>query len=197
MRTMLSPEIGSRGDFARLLNTRMLVAHAVEVGSHRGAFAERLLSEWNGACLHLVDPWKVTATSKGDRESDYRWCCERIRPWCDHVIIHRMTSEEAARPSNVGGNLNFVYIDGDHSYEAVAQDIALWWPKVGVDGILAGHDYYPPECPGVVQAVREFAEDQAIPVVWLSHEYGYTSWYVYKRKETRMLKWWHSTEVTI
>jgi hypothetical protein len=39
------------------------------------------------------------------------------------------------------GSLDFVFIDGDHSYEGVRQDITNWLPKVRRGGTLAGHDY--------------------------------------------------------
>ena len=37
---------------------------------------------------------------------------------------------------------DLVYIDADHRYEAVSQDIKVWMPKVKDNGILCGHDYY-------------------------------------------------------
>lgn len=40
------------------------------------------------------------------------------------------------------GAVDFVFIDADHSYESVTQDIIHWKPKVKSGGILAGHDYY-------------------------------------------------------
>jgi hypothetical protein len=50
-----------------------------------------------------------------------------------------------------------VFIDADHTYEAVKADIAAWLPKVKPDGILAGHDYkhFPSMNFGVIQAVTE------------------------------------------
>lgn len=47
---------------------------------------------------------------------------------------------------------DFVYIDGDHAYESVKQDLLLWTRKIKKTGILAGHDY---DWPGVKQAVDE------------------------------------------
>ena len=52
--------------------------------------------------------------------------------------------------------LDFVYVDGDHSYDAVVKDMRDWWPKVNIGGILAGHDYNDNN-PGTIQAVNEFA----------------------------------------
>lgn len=49
-------------------------------------------------------------------------------------------------------SLNFVYIDGDHAYESVREDIEAWYPKISPNGIIAGDDY---GWPGVKQAVKE------------------------------------------
>jgi len=38
-------------------------------------------------------------------------------------------------------SLDMVFIDGDHSTAAVLRDIAVWWPKVALGGVLAGDDY--------------------------------------------------------
>lgn len=51
-------------------------------------------------------------------------------------------------------SLDFVFIDGDHSYESVRADIAAWLPKIRYSGIIAGHDFSP-DFPGVVHAVTE------------------------------------------
>jgi hypothetical protein len=50
---------------------------------------------------------------------------------------------------------DFVLVDGNHDYEFVAQDIALWRAHVVPGGTLAGDDYHEKDFPGVVRAVRE------------------------------------------
>jgi len=37
-------------------------------------------------------------------------------------------------------SLDFVYIDGDHNYNAVVEDIEHWQPKIKSGGYIAGHD---------------------------------------------------------
>ena len=54
--------------------------------------------------------------------------------------VLRMTSLEASKvfPDKY---FDFVYIDAEHSYDAVVNDIAAWLPKVKIGGYLGGHDY--------------------------------------------------------
>jgi predicted O-methyltransferase YrrM len=53
-------------------------------------------------------------------------------------------------------SLDMVYIDANHDYESVLNDIKSWIPNVKYGGIVAGHDYTTSEPEyGVVQAVNE------------------------------------------
>lgn len=53
-----------------------------------------------------------------------------------------------------------VYIDMEHTYEAVLQDIEHWLPKVKPQGYIAGHDYVS-RTNGVIKAVDEkFTKDK-------------------------------------
>ena len=38
-------------------------------------------------------------------------------------------------------SVDFVFIDGDHSYESVKNNIKYWEPKVKENGLIIGHDY--------------------------------------------------------
>ncbi len=39
------------------------------------------------------------------------------------------------------GSLDFVYIDGNHQFKYVADDICEWSRKVRRGGVISGHDY--------------------------------------------------------
>ena len=74
------------------------------------------------------------------------------------------------------GELDFVFIDGEHSYEAAKADIKAWWPKVRSGGLFVGHDYDRQRFPGVCRAVDEFRETRAVEVEMRGHGV----WYVAK-----------------
>ncbi len=54
------------------------------------------------------------------------------------------------------GFADIVFIDADHSYEAVKKDIVAYTPKLKPTGVLTGHDI---DYPGVNRAVNELIED--------------------------------------
>jgi hypothetical protein len=65
------------------------------------------------------------------------------------IMTWRMSTHQAASCVEDGA-LDFVFIDANHDYEAVAQDLDDWAPKVS--DMLAGHDWTEP---GVSRAVNE------------------------------------------
>jgi hypothetical protein len=54
-------------------------------------------------------------------------------------------------------DLSMVYVDADHKYSAVKEDILAYWPKVKMNGFMCGHDYglKDPRGDGVKPAVDE------------------------------------------
>ena len=72
-----------------------------------------------------------------------------------HVEIRKQRGRDVA-PTIADGSLDCVFIDADHSADAVYQDIVTWLPKVRKGGVLAGHDFAHPDCPGVKPGVERF-----------------------------------------
>lgn len=60
----------------------------------------------------------------------------------------------------------FVFIDGDHRYNAVYQDLCDWWDLLAPGGHLAGHDYLDHKhCPEVKPAVDDWAKKMGLDFV--------------------------------
>lgn len=187
----LAPFVG-RNSFPTLLHERSLIGFAVEVGTHRGEFAEALLSTWQGERLYCVDPYlsgynDKDPVSHSNRDDDYLEAMRVLQPFHRRVSMVRMTSLEAARDFGKG-SLDFVYIDGNHDFEYVNDDIYAWWPKLRFGGVLAGHDFL---CPGeinggwgqyVQRAVLGFTSKKGIDVHLVLEEDG-SPWSFYMLKE--------------
>ena len=71
----------------------------------------------------------------------------RYKPKCQIVFVEDFSHEASAR---VAGSFDFVFIDGDHSWDGIVQDWADWSARVLPGGIIALHDTsVPKHNPGV------------------------------------------------
>ena len=63
-------------------------------------------------------------------------------------------------------SLDLVFIDADHSYDAVKKDILAYTPKLKTTGLLTGHDI---DYPGVNRAVNELIKNYDVGpnFVWI------------------------------
>jgi hypothetical protein len=69
----------------------------------------------------------------------------------------RMTSVEASKQFD-DNSIDSIFIDANHEYKFVKEDIAAWFPKLKSGGLIGGHDYDGgPNSghPGVRDAVHE------------------------------------------
>lgn len=71
-----------------------------------------------------------------------------------HLVAIKKTSVEAAALDAIPPEVDMVFIDGDHSYEAVKADLKTWGPRTRK--LICGHDFNDPLYPGVRQAVYEY-----------------------------------------
>lgn len=56
-----------------------------------------------------------------------------------YITTHVMTTEEYAK-KYPNKRYQYVYVDGDHSYEGVKRDYSLFWPRLDKYGFIAFHD---------------------------------------------------------
>ena len=144
----------------------------VELGAWKGRSSAFLVVEaYNKSPkieVHIVDTWGGNPfDGSQDQPNDlYDKFISNMSLLARPYQAHRMTTNEAAGLFK-DESLDAVFIDADHSYEAVKMDIQNWMPKVRKGGILAGHDYNS-AWSGVVRAVNEiFPEAQKIDSCWL------------------------------
>lgn len=163
------PEIRARALLDRLPEGDVI---GVEVGVFRGEMSAELLRR-PGLFLYMVDPWESSRSQpkhprrRATQEDIYR----EARSVTAFAVLRRSIIRGRSLDAALAfkdGSLDFVFIDADHSYEAVRADIAAWTPKLKPGGLLSGHDYSPPGWysargwPGVVRAVDEFVSTQGL-----------------------------------
>lgn len=174
---------------AVILDTLPKDSVGVEVGVWEGDMSAKLLQRVHPKKLSLVDPWKFdprfaaslfgggSAKSQADMDAVWQKVCKRFATEIAQgvVSIHRCSSAEFAG-SVPAEALDWVYIDGNHTYEFVLEDLRSWYPKVRPGGLVVGDDYDRPDAwwdDGVTKAVMEFVKAEAVMVEAIhNHQYA-------------------------
>lgn len=119
-----------------------------EIGVCTGLYSETLCQRnIHLEALFCIDPWTAFDGNRPNgwgrdqaaHDAHFAEATARLSNY-PAVTIVRAPSIEAAKEIP-DGSLDFVYIDGNHRYESVVQDIAAWSAKVRSGGIVAGHDF--------------------------------------------------------
>jgi hypothetical protein len=152
-----------------------------EVGVSRAINAEKICRYIPDLTLYLVDPWYNDKSGRHITPRQYRWARNRMRA-CADVYGTKYTfikdySVNAVKQFD-DGSLDFVYIDANHTYPHVKQDIELWSPKVRKGGVVSGHDYYIRD---VVEAVNDYQAEHKIPTVFYTVKDKRHSWFWIKQ----------------
>ena len=115
----------------------------VEVGVYKGQFTSALCAKNPGLELIGVDSWTVYKGyneygSNDLEEKSFKEAKERNAKY--NVRFIKAWSMDAVKEF-ADESLDFVFIDANHDYEHVVEDIAAWSKKVRKGGIVCGHDY--------------------------------------------------------
>lgn len=159
------PKLLVRSDLHTLLAHLGIDGLGVEVGVKFGEYSDYLLAFTKLKTLFSVDPWEQDFDhrhSNDEQERFYKQTAILLQKYGDRSKIIRRSSAKAATLFQ-DRVFDFVYIDANHAYDFVSQDMRLWWPKLKIGGMLAGHDYSPEIQQragngGVIRAVDEFVQ---------------------------------------
>ncbi len=118
-----------------------------EIGVCHGFTSEFLLRNIpNIKIFHAVDPYPEFVDSNGgirltaERQAEIKArCVARLNPYKEKINFAFTSSFEFVKTLE-DNCLDFLFIDGNHSYENTLSDCQLYWPKVKQGGIFAGHD---------------------------------------------------------
>ena len=124
-----------------------------EIGVCHGRYSEILCRTNPKLKLLAVDDWRRNITHES-------YAVAKLRLANLNVTIDRRSSMDAVGDV-ADESLDFVFIDADHKYTSVCDDIREWSKKVRIGGIVSGHDYYITrgQNMGVINAVDEYVAE--------------------------------------
>ena len=128
----------------RMLFAELKFLKGVEIGVNRGSNAVKTIRHNPQLTLYCVDPWELYDGMHDfddpiERKEAYARTALTLKEY-DNIHIIRKFSMDALKDFE-DESLDFVYIDGNHEFPYVAEDIFHWAKKVGPGGLVAGHDY--------------------------------------------------------
>ena len=137
----------------------------VEIGVASGWNMNYYLDALPGLNIIGIDPYLPFTDWNGELHTEellnaqYEAALDNISSFEGRGNIIKARSDQLS-DSFDEGQLDYIFIDGDHSYEAVLNDCNLYYSKVRSGGIFAGHDC---ELPAVKQALLDFRSGASLP----------------------------------
>lgn len=141
----------------------------VEIGVQYGGSAELWCSTNPQLQLTGIDPYVSYRRRKGKFHQDASYETTRDFLAKYHVNLIRNTSLGAVGEFE-DGSLDFVHIDGDHSFDMAMADLIVWSPKVRKGGLILAHDYSSLNWHGVSQAVHSYLFAHGINQWWATFD---------------------------
>ena len=139
-----------------------------ELGVMDGLFSKEIIKITKPKKLVLIDIWQVNQTfsdpiTQKEYDLKYNSIKEKFKLNPKVKIIKGRTDSINTFPDNY---FDWVYIDADHRYEAVKNDLENCYPKIKPGGYIIGDDYlhenYKDMIWGVIEAVDEFVKTHEI-----------------------------------
>lgn len=166
-----------RNDLAQLF-AELGFNKGAEIGVAEGNYSEVLLQA-NPTCeLLLVDPWHAYSNnpqnkSKEKNEYALRETQRKVSGYKNVSIIPARSMDVIHDPEfrDMASSLDFIYIDGHHSFDFVMQDLIGWSQRVRSGGIVSGDDLIKLDearwGAGPIEAVQAYVNAHRIPIWWL------------------------------
>jgi len=137
--------------------------HCAEIGVRYGNNAKNILKTLDIEKIYLIDPYEDYEEFKYQHIVGKKFnfvktekaAKQKLKDYNQKIQWIKKRSEEALE--DIQEELDFVYIDGNHSYDFVKKDINMYWGKIKKNGFIGGHDFNNQF--GVMRAVASFVEE--------------------------------------
>ena len=136
-----------RGLYPYIKRMKGAEIQGIEIGTCRGESAYLILDECKNVFrLYCVDPFlgyddwagELTQETMDKFETIARKNLSKFGSRAE--IVKKKSSEAVA--DFIDESVDFIFVDGDHSYDATYNDLCVYYSKLKVGGIFSGHDYH-------------------------------------------------------
>lgn len=125
--------------------------HFLEIGSFDGVLLSLMAESNPNVQFFAIDPF-IEAGSTGP--GHYGYWYDNNKNLSNVTLYFGKSVDMLPQIIATGHKFSCVFIDGDHSYDGVKNDMERSWELLEVGGLMACHDHHMPE---VIQACSEFS----------------------------------------
>lgn len=141
-------QAGSRLDLWVEFIKSVNIQRMAEIGVYRGDFAQGIMTACE--CLtayYMIDPWRHLEDWNKPANRDHAALEQYFNETMaktdfaatKRIVLRGKTTEVAEKLADQ--ELDFVYIDGDHTLKGIAIDLIRLYPKVRTGGFVGGDDF--------------------------------------------------------
>jgi len=135
------------------------VSNMIEIGSYQGESTIIFQKNFPNSKIFAVDFWlnnyderevNINSFNMMDVENNF----DVLTKSYSNIIKIKMSSSDF---SNIiaDNSIDFIYIDGDHSYKGITNDLINWKNKIKKGGYIGGHDYNDIQIDTIIKAILE------------------------------------------
>lgn len=174
-KTNIHFSVFGRMEIVAIYSMVKLLNRGAEIGVYNGDLSLPFLRQYPELTMYLVDPYKEWSKDEYDDPSnapqdvqDARYELMKRTSSCfgDRAKLLRMTSMEAVKLIEPE-SLDFVYIDANHHYKYILEDLREWGKRVRNEGLIMGHDFSL-EWIDVINAVNKYCLENDIHYIKVS-----------------------------
>lgn len=159
-------------ELAKLASTVPSHRAIVEIGSYKGKSTTYLAlgsQAGNGAKVWAVDPWDLPGNEPGRPSLGFTNPEVRVafEQQLENAGVRSMVtavqafSVDAAADWKKSKKIGLLFVDGDHTAEAITADLEAWTPYLGSGAVVAFDDLDTPKNPGVRKVINKLIKDGA------------------------------------
>lgn len=156
-----------------------------EIGVERGLYTEALCKANPQAAIYAIDAWQAYSgyrehVSQEKLDGFYEEAKARLSGYPSCKLMRRFSMNAVKLFPTC--SLDFVYIDSNHDFRHVVDDLAEWSKRVRPGGIVAGHDYRKDKKAGALFHVP-------MAVGGFTQAYGISPWFVLRGDRAASFMW--------
>lgn len=176
-----------RKQIPSLVFEQLSFTKGAEIGVKFAGFANYIIKALSCInVIYLVDPWRhyqdeIYKDGANVEQDEQNKRYEAVKAKYQHMDNIKIIREESAIASTMiaKDSLDFVYIDANHTFPFVLEDLTVWYEKVKPGGIISGHDVIGKS--SVDSALKKFIKDKKIKHLYITNDHPWRS-YIFQKE---------------